>query len=236
MGCRHNVVVKLWIFITKMLSLGLLQSGAIRGLDTSVIQLCGKCDISSFHTKLSHSDRQGRETYVQLWIPEIAARPPQIHRADRCSSNLSSEWAGYPQHILLEGEQDINQPGVQTGVAITKFLLGHANEEQFRAAAFILQLQALTFYLFVFSSWSKIRILGHYYFFFLPVLMYLILFSVQRKGWLCWNISGLGFLAYSFVSAKGSCKMHHESFWGVLLIGKKSELLYRYSSSTGGGG
>lgn len=68
--------------------------------------------------------------------------------------------------MLLEGEQDINQPGVQTGVAITKFLLGHANEEQFRAAAFILQLQALTFYLFVFSSWSKIRILGHYYFFF----------------------------------------------------------------------
>lgn len=49
--------------------------------------------------------------------------------------------------MLLEGEQDINQPGVQTGVAITKFLLGHANEEQFRAAAFILQLQALTFYL-----------------------------------------------------------------------------------------
>lgn len=158
LGCRHNVSVKLWIFITKMLYLGLLQSGAIKGLDTPVIQLCGKCDISSFHTKLSHSDRQGWGTYVQLWIPEIAARPPQIHRTDRSSlwcSNLSSEWAGYPQHMLLEGEQVINQPGVQTGVAIIKFLLGYGNEEQFRAATFTLQLQALTFCLFVFLAGEK---------------------------------------------------------------------------------
>lgn len=74
----QHILAILLTFITKMLPLSLSQFSTVKGLDPPVIQLCGKCDISLFHTEMSHSsERQGKGMYVQLQVPKTAARAPR---------------------------------------------------------------------------------------------------------------------------------------------------------------
>lgn len=105
---RHHVLATFLTFITKMLPQSSSQSGAIRGLDLPVIQLCGKCDISPFCTKLSHSsERQGKGTYVQLCVPEIAARAPQSQRDRWAQPRMlcSVPWVSWVSAVCTVGRR-----------------------------------------------------------------------------------------------------------------------------------